>query len=104
MKVNDPNSTAMNPDSIGGAGLDRAQQADAIGRRGGGGAGRVSGDATDTVSLSGLGNQLRRLSADSTERTGRMDKLSLSVESRSYIVDAMTLSHLLVEDALAPST
>lgn len=99
MKVNDPNLSGVSS----GAELDKARQTGATGRRGAGGNSRVAGNGGDSVGLSALSSRLRASNADSPERTSQMQKLSLSVESRNYYVDAGRLSYLLVEAALQPS-
>ena len=99
MKVNDPNLTGVGSD----IGLDKARQTGATGRRGVGGGSRAGSGGGDSVSLSALSGQLRASNVDSPERAARMQKLSFSVDSREYNVDAGRLSYLLVEAALQPS-
>ena len=101
MRVNDPNLAGMTPDTVGGAGLERAQQTEAINRRTNGGAGGAAG-SPDSVSLSGLSSQLRAMSADSPERVQRLDKLSEDVAANRYQVDAHKVSDRLIEDAVRP--
>jgi anti-sigma28 factor (negative regulator of flagellin synthesis) len=103
MKVNDPNLAGMTPDSIGGAGLNRAQPTDMKNRQGGAGAGTGIGDSPDSVSLSGLGSQLRAMTVDSPERLQRLEKLSADVETNRYQVDAHKVGDRLIEDAIRPA-
>jgi len=93
----------MTPNSVNGGALDRTHQSGGVARGKGGGANRVGGDSTDSVSLSGLSAQLRALKLESPQRLERMEKLSLEVENRAYNVDPRALSHVLVESAIRPS-
>jgi len=102
MKVDDPNTTGMTPNSVGGGALERAHQAGGTARKGSGGTNPVAGDSTDSVSLSGLSAQLRTLNLDSPQRLERMEKLSLEVQGEVYNVDPWKLSHVLVESAIRP--
>ena len=102
MKVNDPNISALTSDTVGGAGLDRARQAEQIQRRSTGGAGPAAGESPDSVSLSGLSSQIRALNIDSPERIQQLEKLSADVGTNKYQVDAHELSDRLVEDAIRP--
>jgi hypothetical protein len=104
MKVNDPNLTAMTPDTVGGARPDRAQQADQLQRRSIGGAGSVAGQSPDSVSLSGLSSHIRALNVESPDRLQKLDRLSEDVSTNKYQVDAQELSNRLVEDAIRPRT
>lgn len=92
----------MTPDSVGGAGLNRSQQTDAIQRRTGAGAGTGIGESPDSVSLSGLSSQLRAMNVESPERLERLEKLSADVETNKYQVNAHQVGDRLIEDAIRP--
>ena len=102
MKVNDPNTTGVSQEGIGGAGLQRAQQAERTGRQQVAGRSGGGGLSPDSVALSGLGSHIRTLSADSPERAAQLDKLGNDVQAGRYRVDAQQLSQHLIEDALKP--
>jgi anti-sigma28 factor (negative regulator of flagellin synthesis) len=104
MKVNDPNLTAMTPDTVGGAGLDRAQQAEQTQRRSTVRSGSAAGQTPDSVSLSSLGSQIRALNVESPERLQKLDRLSEDVATNKYQVDVQALSNHLVENAIRPKT
>ncbi len=66
------------------------------------GSGNASGNATDQVSLSGLGQQLRDLAVDSPERQEKVKALAAAYANGSYQVDAKAVSSAIVGDALKP--
>ena len=102
MRVNDPNTTGVSQNGIGGAGLQRAQEADRTGQHKVGGGGKGDCLSSDSIALSSLGHQLRTLSVDSPQRVERLEKLSAEVQAGRYQVNAQQLSQQLVEDALKP--
>ena len=104
MRVNDPNLTTGNTDALGGAGLERTQQAESVSRRKSGARGAGGGDSSDTVSLSNLSSQIRMQSAESPERVARLEQLGADVALGRYHVEARQLSQRLVEGAITPAS
>ena len=100
MRVNDPNSTGIPRESVGGAGLERSEQSQATSRRSAGNGNRVVGDAPDSVSLSELSGKLQALNIDSPQRAVRMGKLSADVRAGRYQTDALQLSRHLIDEAM----
>lgn len=97
MKVNDPNVTGVTGGQVDGAGLDRARQIEAD-RRGPASQDPSLTDSPDRVALSGLGALLRAASSNSSERVGRLQKLSADVAAGRYHVDAQAISQRLIDD------
>ncbi len=102
MKVNDPNLAGAGQSRVGGAGVERSSQLDAISRPDGRRRGGVSGVPTDRVSLSALSARLQELRAEPPGHAARLEKLGGEVAAGRYQVDAVELSRRLVEASLRP--
>ncbi len=101
MKVHDPNLTNVASENLRGTGVDRAQQAEQIARRGG----KVApgaGETPDSVAISGLSAGLRAVNVDSPQRVARIEKLGDDVAAGKYQVDAGAVSRSIIENALRP--
>jgi len=102
MKVNDPNLAGAGQGRVGGAGVERSSQLDALTRAGALRRGETGGAPTDHVSLSALSAHLQELSAEPPGHGARLEKLSGEVAAGRYQVDAVELSRRLVEVSLRP--
>lgn len=105
MRVDDPNTTRMAPEALGGEGIGKSQQASRPARAAAAGrSGAAAGESPDRVALSELGSRIRQLAVDAPERAARLEKLSIEVGAGRYQVDALELSRRLLEQALVPRT
>lgn len=95
MKINDPSSAG-----IGSTKLGESQAAGSVGRGGRSNAAAAGAGAGDQVQLSDLASTVRALSSDSPERTARLERLAMEVQSGRYEVNAQALSASIVDGAL----
>ncbi len=95
MRINDSNSSGISSSE-----LARAQQAEqaGVGGKARGVEGRGAG--RDSVQLSELADELRRLAADGREREAHLERLAAEVGSGRYRVEATKVSRRLVADAV----
>lgn len=103
MRVNDPNTSGVAPEALGGHGVGKAQEAARPARAGAAGrSGSAAGETPDRVALSELSSKVRELAVDAPERAARLERLAVEVGAGRYQVDALELSRRLVEEALVP--